>query len=71
MGLVLGRRAGEAIHVDGPATIYVDRIRGNVASIHVVADAKTKILRTELMKDGKSDSDRKRWSDKVSDTRCD
>ena len=47
MGLVIHRREGEGIVVDGPATITVGRIGGQVRLI-IHAAPEVKILRAEL-----------------------
>lgn len=46
--LVLTRRAGQEIHISGPARIIIDRIKGHQVSIVIDAPAETRILRGEL-----------------------
>lgn len=51
MPLNLSRKAGEAIDVDGPATIRIVRIRGHRVEVQVTAPDTTKIVRSELCDD--------------------
>lgn len=46
--LVLTRREAEAIVIDGPCVVRVERIKGSRVQIRVVADAAVTILRAEI-----------------------
>lgn len=46
--LVLDRREGEAITVDGPACITILRLKGGRVKIGVEADRTVKVMRAEL-----------------------
>lgn len=47
--LTLGRRAGQTIVVDGPATFKVDEVRGRHVRLSVEANDDVTILRGELV----------------------
>jgi carbon storage regulator CsrA len=55
--LVLGRKQGESLRVDGPCEIVVKRIRGSKVQIGIIGEQSTKILRTELLSRGEERSD--------------
>lgn len=46
--LVLSRKVGEKIVIDGNITVEVVKIQGNRISLGIVAPADVKILRSEL-----------------------
>jgi carbon storage regulator CsrA len=47
--LVIQRKPGQDIEVDGPARFKVVSIRGNRVNIGVEAEGSTKIVRSELL----------------------
>lgn len=47
--LVLSRSAGESITVDGPAEVYLLRVKGNRVAFGVRAPGSTNVVRTELV----------------------
>lgn len=49
MSLVLGRKEGESIDVDGPARFVVESISGNRVKVRIVAPDSTRVLRTEIV----------------------
>ncbi|MCU0710316.1 MAG: carbon storage regulator [Pirellula sp.] len=46
--LVLGRKVGEKLVIDGNITVEVVKIQGNRISLGIVAPSNIKILRSEL-----------------------
>ena len=54
-GLVVGRRVGEGVDIDGPAFIRVVQIRGGRAVLQIIAPDSTRILRDEFLGNGDSD----------------
>ncbi len=46
--LVLGRKAGETLVIDGNITVQVVKIQGKRVTLGIVAPADVKILRSEL-----------------------
>jgi carbon storage regulator CsrA len=46
--LVLTRRTGEKIVVDGPCVIEFNRIKGSSVSVGITAERSVKILRSEI-----------------------
>ena len=48
MVLILTRKHGEAITVDGPATIYIHEVIGDRVKVAIEAPRETTILRSEL-----------------------
>ena len=50
--LVLTRKLGEAIEIDGPATVRVLRVSGKTIRLGITADAATPIRREEVAKQG-------------------
>lgn len=53
--LLLTRKTGESIQVDGPATITIERQKGNRTVVGISAPASTRILRSEL--NGRGDAE--------------
>lgn len=49
--LVLSRKEGEAIVVDGPAEIVLTEVRGNRVRVGIEAAANVKVLRRELLEE--------------------
>ena len=49
--LILTRKRGEAITVDGPAELHIKEIRGRRVIVAVHAPEETKILRAEIRTD--------------------
>lgn len=52
--LVLARNVGESIRIDGPCTITVTQIKGDVVKVGITADRSVRVVRTEL--EGNADS---------------
>ena len=48
-GLVLTRKRGESVEVDGPARIVVDRLDGGRVRLRIIADRKVIVLRGEIV----------------------
>jgi carbon storage regulator CsrA len=46
--LVITRKVGESITVDGPATITIERQKGNRTVVAITAPPETRILRSEI-----------------------
>lgn len=46
--LVLGRKAGESIHIDGQITVTIVKISGNRVKVGIEAPEEVTILRSEL-----------------------
>lgn len=57
--LVLTRRIGEELVIEGPATIRLVSCKGNSARIGVVADGDTKVYRKELIGRANGSSEKK------------
>jgi sRNA-binding carbon storage regulator CsrA len=47
-GLVLTRKRGQSIEVDGPARIVVDRLGGGRVRLRILADRAVTVLRSEI-----------------------
>jgi carbon storage regulator CsrA len=47
--LMLSRKRGQRIYVDGPCVIEIDDILGNRVKLAVIADREVRILRGELL----------------------
>lgn len=47
--LVLSRKIGQSIEIDGPCTITLERIQGDKVKLSFEAEVGTRILRTELI----------------------
>jgi carbon storage regulator CsrA len=47
-GLVLTRKLGESIEIDGPARIVVDRLGGGRVRLRILADRGVTVLRSEI-----------------------
>ena len=48
-GLVLTRKIGETVCVNGPAVIEVDRLDGGRVRLRIIADRKVIVLRGEIV----------------------
>ena len=48
-GLVLTRKRGESVEIDGPARIVVDRIDGGRVRLRILADRGVTVLRGEIV----------------------
>jgi carbon storage regulator len=46
--LVLGRRPGQALVVDGPCRLVVTQVRGQLVSVGIEAPQSTRVRREEL-----------------------
>lgn len=47
--LVLGRRPGERLVIDGPCVIYMVELRGNGARLGIEADDDVSVVRGEIL----------------------
>jgi carbon storage regulator CsrA len=47
-GLIVSRKSGEAVTVDGSAEVHVEHVAGNRVTLRIVAPESTRILRAEL-----------------------
>jgi sRNA-binding carbon storage regulator CsrA len=47
-GLVLTRKRGQSIEIDGPARIVVDRLGGGRVRLRILADRGVTVLRSEI-----------------------
>jgi len=47
--LVLSRKAGESIHVNGPCVIHINRVQGKYVGVGLEAPQTTSIQRGELV----------------------
>ena len=48
-GLVLTRKRGESVEIDGPARIVVDRLGGGRVRLRILADRGVTVLRGEIV----------------------
>ena len=55
MALVLSRKVGQSIVVDGPCTIKVAHLKGGRVTLALEAESTTRILRGELASDATED----------------